>query len=59
MQGLSLQMCSEIRQALEEAGEDDGVALAILVGAGEQYCSGIDLSNFMQIGPDKFIHQAR
>ena len=55
-------MYAEVQQALEEAGADDSVVLTILTGAGEYYCSGNDLSNFMNIppeGPEKLAAQAK
>ncbi len=45
-------MYAEVQQALEEAGEDDSVVLAVLTGAGNYYCSGNDLLNFMDIPPE-------
>ena len=55
-------MYAEIQQALEEAGKDDSVVLAVLTGAGDYYCSGNDLSNFANIppeGPQKLAADAK
>ncbi|OWF34767.1 enoyl-CoA delta isomerase 2, mitochondrial-like [Mizuhopecten yessoensis] len=49
---LNFQMYEEIGNALNEAGQDDSVVLAVLTGAGDYYCSGNDLGNFMNIPPD-------
>ena len=56
------QMYAEVQRALEEAGKDDSVILAVLTGAGDYYCSGNDLSNFMNIppeGPQKLAADAK
>ncbi len=55
-------MYSEVQQALIEAGEDEGVNVAMITGAGGYYCSGNDLSNFMNIppeGPEKLAAEAK
>ena len=55
-------MYREIQQALEVAGEEEGVVCAVLTGAGDYYCSGNDLSNFTQIppeGPQKMATEAK
>lgn len=49
---INLQMYEEWIKALKEAGEDKSVVLAVVTGAGDFYCSGNDLSNFMNIPPD-------
>ena len=46
------QMYAEVQHALNTAGEDNSVVLAVITGAGDYYCSGNDLSNFMQIPPE-------
>ena len=56
------QMYSEWQRALTEAGEDDSVVVAMITGAGDYYCSGNDLSNFMNIppeGPEKMAAEAK
>lgn len=55
-------MYTEVQQALIEAGENDSVVLAAITGAGDYYCSGNDLSNFMNIppeGPEKLAAEAK
>ncbi len=55
-------MYSEVQEALRTAGQDSSVALAVITGAGDYYCSGNDLTNFMNIppeGPAKLAAQAR
>ncbi len=57
-----LQMYSEWQQALTEAGDDNNVVVAMVTGAGDYYCSGNDLSNFMNIppeGPEKMAAEAK
>ena len=47
--------------ALEQAGQDDS-AVALLTGAGQYFCSGNDLSNFLNIppeGPQKMAADAK
>lgn len=55
-------MYSEIQDALKAAGQDSSVVLAAITGAGDYYCSGNDLTNFVNIppeGPAKLAAQAR
>ena len=55
-------MYQEVQHALRTAGEDGSVVVAVITGAGDYYCSGNDLSNFMQIppeGPAKFAAEAK
>lgn len=55
-------MYREVEQALIEAGDNDSVVLAVITGAGDYYCSGNDLSNFMNIppeGPAKLAAEAK
>lgn len=49
---INLQMYEEWISALTEAAEDKSVVLAVVTGSGDFYCSGNDLSNFMNIPPD-------
>jgi 2-(1,2-epoxy-1,2-dihydrophenyl)acetyl-CoA isomerase len=39
-------MAIELKQALEQADEDDGVGCVVLTGAGRGFCSGADLRGF-------------
>lgn len=58
----TVQMYSEIQQALEEAAKIDSIVVALLTGAGSYYCSGNDLSNFVHIppeGPQKLAAHAK
>ncbi|XP_780031.1 enoyl-CoA delta isomerase 2, mitochondrial [Strongylocentrotus purpuratus] len=48
---VTTEMYSEWTAALKMAGEDDRVVLAVITGAGDYYCSGNDLNNFMKIDP--------
>ncbi len=41
---LSAQLVNELIYALETAGEDDGVRVVVLTGAGKAFCAGGDLS---------------
>ena len=55
-------MYGEIQQALEDAGRDGSVAVTVITGAGDYYCSGNDLSNFATIppeGPQKLAAEGR
>ena len=55
-------MYSEVQEALQTAGKDSSVVLTVITGAGDYYCSGNDLSNFMNIppeGPAKLAAQGR
>ena len=55
-------MYSEVQQVLVEAADNDSVTLAVLTGAGDYYCSGNDLSNFLNIppeGPEKLAADAK
>jgi 2-(1,2-epoxy-1,2-dihydrophenyl)acetyl-CoA isomerase len=39
-------MAIELKQALQEADEDDGIGCVVLTGAGRGFCSGADLRGF-------------
>lgn len=41
--GLTIELCSAIIQALDEAGRDPAVRTVVLTGRGESFCSGLDL----------------
>lgn len=48
---LNHKMYKEIITALEQAGQDDSV-VTLLTGAGQYFCSGNDLNNFLNIPPE-------
>ncbi|KAM4688970.1 uncharacterized protein O3C94_007080 [Discoglossus pictus] len=48
---ITVQMYTEIEQALKEAGKDDSV-ITVLTGLGDYFCSGNDLNNFANITPE-------
>ncbi|XP_035678549.1 enoyl-CoA delta isomerase 2-like isoform X2 [Branchiostoma floridae] len=52
-------MYNEIVQALDDASKDDSVTVAVITGAGDYYCSGNDLGNFMNIDPKDMPKMAR
>ena len=55
-------MYAGIQKALIDAGEDSSVVVAMITGAGDYYCSGNDLSNFLNIppeGPEKLAADAK
>ncbi|XP_048755262.1 enoyl-CoA delta isomerase 2-like [Ostrea edulis] len=49
---ISFEMYDEWVAALKEAAEDRSVVVTVVTGAGDFYCSGNDLGNFMNIPPD-------
>ncbi|XP_071176159.1 enoyl-CoA delta isomerase 2-like isoform X1 [Mytilus edulis] len=49
---INYKMYEEVGLALSEAANDKNCTLAVLTGAGDYYCSGNDLSNFMNIPSD-------
>lgn len=54
-------MYREVITALKQAGQDDSV-VTLLTGAGEYFCSGNDLNNFLNIppeGPEKLAADGR
>ncbi|XP_078482837.1 enoyl-CoA delta isomerase 2 [Ciona intestinalis] len=55
---LTREMYEEIIVALNEAGKDD-TAVTVMTGAGDYYCSGNDLGNFMVIKPEEMHEVAK
>ena len=54
-----IQMYNEWAAALREADADKSVVLAAVTGAGDYYCSGNDLNNFMGIKPEDMPQMAQ
>ena len=48
----STQMYTGIGDALKNAAQDSTVVTVMITGAGNYFCSGNDLSNFMNIPPE-------
>ncbi|CAH1778831.1 unnamed protein product, partial [Owenia fusiformis] len=55
---ISFAMYEEIGNALEEAAKDPSVVVAAVTGAGDYYCSGNDLTNFMNVDPSNMAKMA-
>ena len=54
-------MYREIISALQQAGQDSSV-VTLITGAGQYFCSGNDLNNFLNIppeGPEKLAADGR
>ncbi|XP_022340974.1 enoyl-CoA delta isomerase 2-like isoform X2 [Crassostrea virginica] len=49
---INFEMYDEWVTALKEAADDKSVVVTVVTGAGDFYCSGNDLGNFMNIPPD-------
>ena len=49
---INTEMWIAIRDTFRNAAEDDEVVCALLVGTGEHFCSGVDLSSFGDADPD-------
>jgi len=47
--GLTIELCSAIIQALDDAGRDPSVRAVMLTGRGESFCSGLDLKAAMTL----------
>ncbi|MCP4752609.1 MAG: enoyl-CoA hydratase [Proteobacteria bacterium] len=43
MNALSKELADSLQQAFEDINNDDGIAVAILTGAGQAFCGGLDL----------------
>lgn len=46
------QMESEVRDSIEQAGNDDAIRCIIVTGAGRGFCAGADMAGLQQISPD-------
>ncbi|XP_041455036.1 enoyl-CoA delta isomerase 2-like isoform X1 [Lytechinus variegatus] len=55
---ITTEMYSEWATALDTAGADDSVVLALITGAGDFYSSGNDLNNFMKIDPSVLYEES-
>lgn len=53
MNALSIAMYEQFIAALEQADRDDSVRAVVLTGAGRQFCSGADTSEFKTLTPDQ------
>jgi peroxisomal 3,2-trans-enoyl-CoA isomerase len=54
-------MYRELITALKQGGEDNSV-VTLIIGAGQYFCSGNDLNNFLNIppeGPEKLAAEGR
>jgi enoyl-CoA hydratase/carnithine racemase len=47
---INTQMWIDLRQAFESAAKDDDVMCVLLCGAGDNFCSGVDLASFGEVG---------
>ena len=45
-------MYNDIESVLKSSATDDSIKALVLTGAGDYYCSGNDLSNFLNIPPE-------
>lgn len=52
MNALTKVMEREIRDAMEQAGQDPGVRVIILTGAGRAFCAGMDMDELEVLPPD-------
>lgn len=49
---INFQMYEDLMNSLKEAAGDSSIVLVTMTGSGDYYCSGNDLSNFMNIPPE-------
>ncbi|PVD21160.1 hypothetical protein C0Q70_19327 [Pomacea canaliculata] len=56
---LTWQMYDNIAETLKEAADDKNIAVAVITGAGDYYCSGNDLANFTNVTPEQVPEMAR
>ena len=48
LNAISAEMPGEIRRAVEQANDDDGIHVIVLQGAGRAFCAGYDLKDFAE-----------
>ncbi|MEZ5502228.1 MAG: enoyl-CoA hydratase-related protein [Halioglobus sp.] len=48
---INTQMWIDLRETFHSAAADDDVVCVLLCGAGEHFCSGVDLASFGDVGP--------
>ena len=59
---LDQELLTELRAALRASAADENVRVVLIIGAGKDFCSGMDLRTFAEQGPDdlaKFEAEAR
>ncbi|XP_033104319.1 enoyl-CoA delta isomerase 2, mitochondrial-like isoform X2 [Anneissia japonica] len=56
---LTFESYNELVKALDIAGKDPSIVFATLTGAGDYYCSGNDLNNFMSATPETMKDMAK
>ncbi len=58
LNAISAEMPGEIRRAVEQANDDDGIHVIVLQGAGRAFCSGYDLKDFAESeGENLFVQE--
>ncbi len=45
LNAMSIELCLELREALERTGDDNDCRIVVLTGAGRAFCSGLDLKD--------------
>jgi enoyl-CoA hydratase len=45
LNAMSIELCLELRAALEDVGRDNGCSVVVLTGEGRAFCSGLDLKD--------------
>jgi enoyl-CoA hydratase len=46
LNAMSIELCLDLKAALQEVGRDNGCRVVILTGAGRAFCSGLDLKDY-------------
>ncbi len=58
LNAISAEMPGEIRRAVEQANDDDGIHVIVLQGAGRAFCAGYDLKDFAESeGENLFVQE--